>query len=172
MSRSIILCLGGNYKRNITAASLASSKPNSIVLVSSEGNPGAVADIYRQANVSLNRVFFDFRAWDTLTNFTLTLPWILDHQCTDLMVVTDQFHIRRAMTIADIVYFTRGLSITEHPHPSTQPDESRKLIAWDAFRSWIWKTTGKTIENGDRVERMKDINAFKAEAISLGLQVT
>lgn len=172
MSRPIIICLGGNYQRNITAAALASSRLDSIVIVSSEGTPEAVADIYRQAGVPLSKVFFDFRAWDTLTNFTLTLPWVLDHQCSELLVVTDKFHMRRSMTIANIVYALRNVPITAHPHPSDQQDESNKLVNWDLLRSIIWRTTGKTIENGDRVERMKLINAFKEEALSLGLQVT
>lgn len=168
----VILCFGGNVERNRTAAALALSNPGAAVLVTSEGAPDQVARIYSEAGVDGARVFYDFAAWDTLTNLTLTQPWILRRRCRKLALVSDQFHMRRIRAIADVVYCLKGVALSEFPHPSAQSGESDALVKWDRWRATWWKLTGRTIENGDRPGRMVGIDAARRQAMELGLQVT
>lgn len=168
----VILSLGGNTARNLTAAKVATEFPDAVVLVSSEGDPDGVASIYRALNVDMSRVFFDFKAWDTLTNFTLTQPWVLSHKPKKLYVVTDDFHMERSMRIGKITYLWKGVDVEERRHPSERQSEPEEWVKWDTLRSLWWRVTGKTIENDDRVSRMIGINQCKEEAIRLGLQVT
>lgn len=168
---NIILCLGGDLNRNTTAASLAASLPTYKVLVSSEGSPETVARIYENNGVQLNRVYWDFHAWDTLTNFTLTLPWILAQKPNRLAIVTSDFHMKRSMTIAQIIYAFRGITLNPYSHQTQALPEPSNYIGWDRLRALTWRTTGYTIENGDREKRMQYISAEGDKARALGLQV-
>lgn len=167
----VILCLGGNVDRNQTAAVLAVKEQKSLVLVSSEGTPREVMSFYKAFNVDPKRVFFDFNAWDTLTNFTETKNWILNKKPKILTVVTDDFHVRRSITIAKIVYSFNCISIVSKPHPSVRQAEADSLIRWDTWRSIVWRTSGRIIENGDKQSRMVGISAARKQAEALGLQI-
>lgn len=167
----IILCLGGDFNRNRIAAALACGETGAKVLVSSEGSPASCASIYAEYGVEPSRVFYDYHAWDTVTNFTETYSWIKQQGCTKLTVVTDDFHMKRSLVIARNVYAFRPVEIAYQKRPTDRGPEPEGYVGWDRLRSLWWRLTGQVIDNGDRDRKLADIKLFESEALALGLQV-
>jgi len=138
----VILELGGNIARMDTALQQCKKCPSAKLIVSSEGSPDAVMQKVNDAQVSWDRVLLDFNAWDTVTNFTKTVGLVRSFQPHSVYVVTDEFHMKRAMAIARAVYFLHGIRLVPVPHPSEKKNESRKLVRQDRFRAWLWRLTG------------------------------
>ena len=72
--KKLILHLGGGMDRANKCIELANLYPDAPILVSSEG--GNPIEYYSQRGIDPNRVFLDYDAWDTVTNFTHTLKRI------------------------------------------------------------------------------------------------
>ena len=80
---------------------------------------------------------------DTHLQFHLLwILWCLNYVQT--FVVTDQFHIKRSLIIANTIYFSTGIDIVPCPYMGgdLQRVESDSLIWGDFARSLIWKLTG------------------------------
>jgi hypothetical protein len=171
----VILELGGNVNRMQTVKQLATENKTAKIIVSSESPPTAVVDILSSAGIGYERFLLDFNAWDTVTNFTETVKLIKLYQPRRLFIVTDYFHMRRAMAIAKPVYALSGIKLV--PVPFMGGDihykEPLKLILEDAGRAWVWRLTGKLIyDQTVKDQRMPGINADKQLAISKGYPVT
>jgi uncharacterized SAM-binding protein YcdF (DUF218 family) len=138
----VILELGGNIARMDTALQQAKKCPSAKLIVSSEGSPDAIMQKVNNANLSWDRVLLDYNAWDTVTNFTKTLGLVRSYRPIRLYVVTDEFHMKRAMAIANAVYFLRGIKVVPVPHPSDKKNEPASLVRQDRFRAWLWRLTG------------------------------
>jgi uncharacterized SAM-binding protein YcdF (DUF218 family) len=139
----IVLHLGGNVNRTYKAAEIAAQFPLTKIIVSSEGGINQVLDIYKEKGITQDRIDLDFAAWDTVTNFTETKNKIIALQPKKLYVVTDEFHMRRSMTIARLCYFDTDIEIIPCSSLYNSPDvkESTKLVLYDAIRSGIWART-------------------------------
>lgn len=162
----IILELGGDPRRNETAARLAKENPTALVLVSSDGPIDVAASYY----VGLeSRVFWDFNAWDTISNFTETFDWIKSQSPEKLFVVTSSYHMKRAMAIACPVWFGRGVDVipVEHPAGIQKDPQPLPYMLW----AMVWRL-GFGYAGGPKKERMAGILAEKAKAQSLGLNIT
>jgi len=107
----VILCLGGNTSRLYAAIDLFKKHPNSKIVVSSEGNPDLVVSLLDRAGVPRNQFILDFQAWDTVTNFTKTKKLVLSYKPRALCIVTDKFHMRRSMAIAQAVYWLNDIQL-------------------------------------------------------------
>jgi len=139
--RKIILHLGGGMDRADKCIQLANIYPDAMILVSSEG--GNPIEYYAQRGIDPNRVFLDYTAWDTVTNFTHTFHRIKkEFKAKKVFVVTHNFHMKRSMRIADAVYWMTG--ITPIPSPSGGPEhnEPQNYVRDDTIRAWIWRLTG------------------------------
>ena len=141
---NLILELGGNPARLYRVIELARQYPDAKVIISSEGSPDHVVGLLRGAGIPDDRFILDFKAWDTVTNFTHTLQLAKSYAPGTIYVVTDQFHMKRAMAIAKAVYFLRGIKLVAEPYMGSEPHppESEELVRYDRRRSWLWRLTG------------------------------
>lgn len=139
-----ILHLGGNIARLEKTAELAWLHPDAKVIISSELPRCEVIRHLQLLGVSLDRCCLDYKAWDTVTNFVKTLPILRIIRARRVLVVTDQFHMRRSMAIARAVYFLRGITPVACPYTggSLSYVEDDQLVRTDTFRAWWWRITG------------------------------
>lgn len=135
----VILHLGGNSKRAIKAAGLATIMPNAIIVVSSEGT--GFYQYYDEAGINRQRIIVNNEAWDTVTNFTHTYKLLKSLRCSKLYVVTDLFHIYRARLIALACWFGR-CPIEMVPYGTEERPDDRKYAANDFARALIWRLFG------------------------------
>ena len=135
----VILHLGGSPERAITAARLAASRPESKVVVSSEGQ--GFEGYYEAAGITKERIIVDDAAWDTVTNFTHTYRLLKSLGCSRLFIVTDLFHCYRASLIALACWGGRvPFYVVPHGDSIRESDEA---IAWADFaRTLCWRLTG------------------------------
>jgi uncharacterized SAM-binding protein YcdF (DUF218 family) len=140
-----VLVLGGGTGREEAAAQLASYYPALEVWVSSgDGTPEAVYAIFEAENVSSQRIHPDYRAVDTVTNFTTLVADFQNRNIQHVFLVTSDFHMPRAKAIATVVLGSRGIAFTPVSVPSDRPPETTLRIARDIGRSLLWIATGRT----------------------------
>jgi uncharacterized SAM-binding protein YcdF (DUF218 family) len=139
-----ILVLGGDPVRDKVAAQLAHYYPYLDIWVSSSAFPDETQKIFKAARISENRVHQDFRASDTVTNFTSLVPEFKARRIHHLYLVTSSFHMPRAKAIAILVLGSNGIAFTPVTSPPDHPKESLLHITRDGFRSILWIFTGWT----------------------------
>jgi uncharacterized SAM-binding protein YcdF (DUF218 family) len=171
----IILELGGNAARLYKVLELASEYPEAKIIISSEGSPDHVVGLLRGAGINDERFLLDFKAWDTVTNFTETVKLIKSFHPKNLYVVTDQFHMKRSMAIATAVYFLSGMRIIPSPYMGSEPHdpEDPKYVRDDRFRAWLWRLTGYLKYYPDvKAARMPQIEADERHSKEAGYPVS
>ena len=139
-----ILVLGGGNTREPVAAQLASQHPNLDIWVSSGLMPPQANEIFLTQNVSLTRVNLDYRATDTVTNFTTLVNKLQANDIRHIYLVTSDFHMQRSKAIAFWVLGSRGIAYTPVTVPSNQAPEPHHKIWRDTGRSLLWILTGRT----------------------------
>jgi uncharacterized SAM-binding protein YcdF (DUF218 family) len=139
-----ILVLGGDPVRDKVAAQLAQYYPHLDIWVSSSAFPEETQKIFKAAKISENRVHQDFRASDTVTNFTSLVPEFRSRRIHHLYLVTSSFHMPRARTIATLILGSQGIAFTPVTTPPDHPQESTLHISRDCLRSILWIFTGWT----------------------------
>ncbi len=139
-----ILTLGGGLGREEFAASFAQQHPTLDIWVSSGQTRQIAKDIFQAANINRNRIHLDYRAIDTVTNFTSLVKEFGDRHIHHVYLITSDFHMRRAQAIAFFVFGSRGIITTPVPIPSNQPNETLWHVSRDIGRSILWIITGRT----------------------------
>ena len=140
-----ILVLGGAEERERFAARLAGRHPNLDIWVSS-GSPRWYAErIFTRAGIALDRLHLDYRALDTVTNFTTLADELRARGIDTVYLVTSDRHMPRARLIGEIVFGSRGILLKPVSVPSQQhlPAEMPKA-ARDGLRSLLWVAIGQT----------------------------
>jgi len=132
----IILHLGGTPQRAETAARLAASMPDSVVVVSSEGD--GFYQWYDAAGIARERIVVDTAAWDTVTNFTHTYKLLKSLNCSRLYVVTGMFHCYRSMLIALACWGGR-VPIVIVPHGIDIRESDERIAFADFARALCWR---------------------------------
>jgi uncharacterized SAM-binding protein YcdF (DUF218 family) len=162
---SVILHLGGNLQRLEKTADLAWRYPTAKVVISSELPRTEVIRQLQLLGVSLDRCCLDYQAWDTVTNFTKTLPILRTLKAQQVFIVTDLFHMRRALAIARAVYFLRGIKPVACPYMggNLAQTETDELVTTDALRAWCWRLTGWLFYYKDIYEQR--MPAYRAAAL-------
>lgn len=152
-----ILVLGGGTDREKAAAQIAAAYPAIEVWVSTgDGRPGVVYTIFEEVGVQKSRVHLDFRATDTVTNFTTLVADFQQRDIQHLYLITSDFHMPRATVIAILVLGHSGITFTPIPTSTAMPQESWLRIARDGGRSLLWIATGKTgARLGRRLQKTK-----------------
>lgn len=146
-SPQAILVLGGSPAREKFAAVFASQHPKLPIFVSS-GSPAEYTHyVFDQAGISRQRLHLDYKAVDTVTNFTTMLPELEAHQVKDVYLITSDFHMPRACLIGQIIFGSRGIRVHPVSIPSTQPAEPTTKYLRDGFRSVWWAVTGNSLES-------------------------
>ena len=160
---NLILELGGNPARLYRVIELAHQYSDTKIIVSSEGSPDHVVGLLRGAGIPDDRFILDFKAWDTVTNFTETKQLLRGFNPAKIFIVTDNFHMRRAMKIANAVYWLSGISLIAEPYMGSEPHdpEPNALVRQDAFRAWLWRLIG--ILKYDKAVKEQRMPALEAD---------
>jgi uncharacterized SAM-binding protein YcdF (DUF218 family) len=139
-----ILVLGGSPDREKFAAELALEHPKLPVWVSS-GSPKEYSEwVFDSAGVESERIHLDYRAVDTLTNFTTLVDDLKAEGITSFYLVTSDYHMRRAQWIAEVIGSNRGVVFKTVPIPSDRPSEPVIKAFRDSGRAVLWVVTGYT----------------------------
>lgn len=139
-----LLVLGGHEERERFAAQLAKQHPQLPIWISS-GSPQAYAQkIFAKAGISSDRLNFDYRAQDTVTNFTTLVDELQSRGIDSVYLITSENHMQRAKIIGDIVFGSRGIDFKPIYVPSKNPPEPVGKCWRDGARSILWLVTGQT----------------------------
>jgi uncharacterized SAM-binding protein YcdF (DUF218 family) len=137
-----ILVLGGSPTREKFAAQFALQHPRLPIFVSS-GSPEEYAEyVFDRAGVERKRIHLDYRAVDTVTNFTIMVTELQQRKITDVYVLTSDFHMPRALVIGKIVLGSRGIEMHPVTIPSSIKSENPAKALRDGLRSVFWVVTG------------------------------
>jgi uncharacterized SAM-binding protein YcdF (DUF218 family) len=120
---------------------------NPIRIWISTGRPRPeISRMSNHSGIGLSRVQLDYRAIDTVTNFTTMAPQMRAANISTVYVVTDVSHIDRAMIIANVVLTYYGIKPIAAPCPNTTHRENEWIIrGWrDYLRCVVWFYTGKS----------------------------
>lgn len=142
-----ILTLGGGHLREVFTAKFALSHPHLPIWISTGSKEMRAREIFREIGVENNQVYIDRRATDTVTNFTTLVNDFKKKNIQHIYLITDDFHLPRANTIAWIVLGSKGIAYTPIAIATERVPESKLKIVRDAMRSFFWiltKHTGST----------------------------
>lgn len=142
----LILVLGGDAAREQVAARLASAD-GLPVLVSSGSNPEYARWLFERQGLAAGQVQLDYRAHDTLTNFTSLVDELRQAQVRHVLLVTSSDHMERAMLIGRIVAGSRGITLTPVPVPCGDRchQEQAGKVWGDGFRAVVWVLSGRDL---------------------------
>jgi uncharacterized SAM-binding protein YcdF (DUF218 family) len=141
-----IVVLGGHADRERFAAQLAAQHQNLPIWVSSGSPRGYAIKIFAKAGVTSDRLHLDYRAKDTVTNFTTLVQNLKAQGIDTVYLVTSENHMRRALIIGEIVFGSQGIVIKPVSVPCHTPPESLEKSLRDGARAILWLVTGKTGE--------------------------
>ena len=140
---SWIVVLGGGIRREMLAARLAQSYPNLPIIVSS-GSP--LPCLYRvfveEGGVAWRRVKVDFRAVDTLTNFTTLVPYLQSNQPRKVFMMTSEGNLPRASLLAWLIWGSRGIATEPVLVDGVGHNESWLKTFADSIRAIAWVLLG------------------------------
>ena len=139
-----IFVLGGHEARERFAAQLAQQHPHLPVWISSGSPEDYVQRMFAQAGINGDRLYLDYRATDTVTNFTTLVDELKAQGISSVYLVTSDNHMRRARLIGEIVFGSQGITLKPTPTPSHAPPESWRKSLRDGARAVLWVTTGHT----------------------------
>ena len=145
----VILHLGGNPNRVERTITTALEHPEAAVIISSESGAAWVGEQLVRAGVRLNRVIVDNAAYDTVGNLTTTWRMVRHLRARRVFVVTSDWHMPRAMAVARIAYWLRGVRPVACPWPDGNRRDPGNL-RWDRWRTWVWRLTGRATSRGYR----------------------
>eukprot|EP00405_Crypthecodinium_cohnii_P015687 CAMPEP_0206462294 /NCGR_PEP_ID=MMETSP0324_2-20121206/25901_1 /ASSEMBLY_ACC=CAM_ASM_000836 /TAXON_ID=2866 /ORGANISM="Crypthecodinium cohnii, Strain Seligo" /LENGTH=227 /DNA_ID=CAMNT_0053934439 /DNA_START=47 /DNA_END=731 /DNA_ORIENTATION=+ len=136
-----IFVLGGEPERDLYAVRLAESHPSEDVYVSS---PGSTAPQRLRPIEEAGRLHLDWRAVDTVTNFSTMYDELLQASISKVLLVTSPYHMPRAEAVGSIMLGAANIEIETKPVPGglEVPVESQLKIWRDCARAWVWRYTG------------------------------
>ena len=145
----MILVLGGDAEREKVAARLARHDGLPVV-VSGGTNPEYARWLFEQREgLPPSRLRLDYRATDTLTNFTSLVDDLRRARIRHALLVTSGDHMRRALLVGRIVAGSRGIHLTpvEVPCGDLCQPEGRRLVWGDGLRALIWVVSGQDLRH-------------------------
>jgi hypothetical protein len=145
----VILVLGGDVERERHAAELARERGLPVV-VSGGSNPEYAQWLFEQdQGLPSQQVRLDYRATDTLSNFTSLVDDLHQARVRHALLVTSSDHMDRALLVGRIVAGSRGIQLTPEPvdcaefcHP-----EGRRKVWGDGLRAALWVVSGRDLRH-------------------------
>ena len=147
-SPQMILVLGGDRDREKVAARL-SRQDGLPVVVSGGTNPEYARWLFQErAGLPADRVLLDYRAQDTLGNFTSLVDDLRRAHVRHALLVTSSDHMDRALLVGRIVAGSRGIHLTPVPVPCGRLclHEGRSKIWGDGLRAALWVLSGRDLK--------------------------
>ncbi|WP_411675307.1 YdcF family protein [Dulcicalothrix desertica] len=142
-----IFTLGGGIDREEFTAQFASAFPSLDIWVSSGVPSNLARPVYQNAGITDDRLHLDYRAIDTVTNFTTFVPEFQKRKIKHIYLITSDFHMARAKAIAILILGSQGITFTPIVVPTNEPKESMLRILRDSGRSILWIVTRCTGAN-------------------------
>ena len=144
----MILVLGGDVERERVAAELA-ERDGLPVLVSGGSNPEYAHWLFGRRGLDQGRVQLDYRATDTLTNFTSIVDELRRAKVRHVLLVTSSDHMQRAMLVGRLVAGSRGIGLTpvEVPCGTRCTPEGWRKVWGDGARAALWVLTGRDLRS-------------------------
>jgi uncharacterized SAM-binding protein YcdF (DUF218 family) len=140
-----ILTLGGGPEREEFTAQFAQRHPDLEIWVSTGIEAPAARNIFRAKGIPVDRLHLDYRAVDTVTNFTTMVNTLQQRDIHHVYLITSDFHMNRSMAIATLVFGSQGIAVTPISIP-LQDDQHESVMRTfrDSGRSLLWIATGRT----------------------------
>ncbi len=107
-----ILTLGGDSDREKFTAQFAQKHPNLDVWIFSGSPLNRAYTIFYNADIPTSRLHLDYRAVDTVTNFASLVAEFKQRCIQHVYLITSDFHMPRAKTIAILVFGSQGITFT------------------------------------------------------------
>jgi uncharacterized SAM-binding protein YcdF (DUF218 family) len=142
-----IFVLGGHEERERLAAKLAAQHPDLPIWVSGGSPKGYVKRIFAKAGVKGDRLHLDYRATDTVTNFTTLADEFKARGIHSVYLVTSENHMPRARLIGEIIFGSRSIVIKPMTVHCQAPVEPLNKSLRDGARALFWLFTGNTGES-------------------------
>ena len=139
-----IVVLGGSEERERFTAQFARQHPDIPIWVSSGTPKGYARQVFAKAGIDRSRLHLDYRAVDTVTNFTTLVDELQARGIKSIYLITSDYHMRRARVIGEIVLGSRGIDLKPVSVPSGQSPETIEKAIRDGARALLWVTTGHT----------------------------
>ncbi len=143
----LILVLGGDVAREQEAARLA-RRLGLPLLVSGGSNPEYATWEFRREGLHPGQVLLDYRAHDTLSNFTSVADDLKRSKVRSVLLVTSSDHMPRALLVGRIVAGSRGIGLTPVAVPCGHHcnPERRGKVWCDGLRAALWVLTGRDLK--------------------------
>lgn len=139
----IILHLGGNPARITETIRQAKLHPTAVVIISSEDGIQAIVDLLKAAGIQQERVVLNPLTFDTPGNFTTTMKDVRRAGARKVYVVTDAFHMKRSMALANACYCGTGIQPIACPYNgSPMYEEPAGWTVGGVAAVMLWRTTG------------------------------
>ncbi len=139
-----IFVLGGGITREPVGAKLAKKYPNLPIWVSGGTPQDYAKGVFGKESVNLKRLQLDYRATDTLTNFTSMVDKLQASGVKSVYLVTSDYHMNRSRLVGEIIFGSRGIAVKPVSVKSDRPDESWIKVTVDGARAFLWLATGRT----------------------------
>ncbi|MFN5193500.1 MAG: YdcF family protein [Cyanobacteriota bacterium] len=155
----MILVLGGEKAREQVAARIA-REDGLPVVVSGGTNPEYAHWLFEQhEGLPASQVRLDYRARDTLSNFTSLVDDLRRARIRHALLVTSTDHMDRAMLVGRIVAGSRGIHLTPVAVPCGElcVTESRRKIWGDGVRAAYWLVSGRDLLEDLRRSRARPL---------------
>ena len=144
----LVLVLGGDVDRERVGARLARELALPL-LVSSGSNPEYATWLIQDEGLDARHVQLDYRARDTLGNFTSLVDELQQEEVRHVLLVTSTDHLARSLAVGQVVAGSRGIHLTGVP-VACEPncvDENPVKYWGDWLRAVIWVATGKDLRD-------------------------
>ena len=144
----LVLVLGGDVDRERMGAKLA-GELDLPLLISGGSNREYATWLVQEEGLAPQRVQLDYRAQDTLGNFTSLVDELQQREVRHVLLVTSADHLPRSMAVGQVVAGSRGIHLTGVPvdcQPSCQ--EEGWIKRWgDWLRAVTWVITGRDLKD-------------------------
>ncbi len=143
----VILVLGGDIDREVLGLKMA-SKLKLPIIISGGSNIEYSEWLVKREGVPTEMVRRDYRAKDTLGNFTSLVDELYQEGANHLFLITSEDHFNRALTVGNIVAGSRGIKLTgiSVPCSSYCKKESQEKYYIDIIRALTWVISGKDLK--------------------------
>ncbi|WP_115131230.1 YdcF family protein [Synechococcus sp. N26] len=144
----LVLVLGGDVDRERMGARLA-RQLDLPLLVSGGSNREYAEWMLSEERFNPDRVTLDYRARDTLSNFTSVVDELQADGVRHVLLVTSEDHLPRSMAVGQVVAGSRGIQLTGVPVACREDcTQEGRLKQWsDWLRAVAWVMTGRDLRD-------------------------
>ena len=144
----LVLVLGGDVDRERMGARLA-RQLDLPLLVSGGSNREYAEWMLSEELFNPDRVTLDYRARDTLSNFTSVVDELQADGVRHVLLVTSEDHLPRSMAVGQVVAGSRGIQLTGVPVACREDcTQEGRLKQWsDWLRAVAWVMTGRDLRD-------------------------